>query len=159
LFIAAVLLAVDLFIGVATLGRVSSATADDLRYVGGMNRLRHAYHEMVPGLEPYFISSRHDDVPGLFGVYGGIGDTHSRAGILHGLTTTPGMLSTMCVLLAAALAGVLVLLVIGSTIAAAAAALTTLLIGLVVSTTIMARYMGSFIASLRPAFPRPPERS
>ena len=30
-----------------------------------MNRLRHAYLQIEPGLEPYFTSGHHDDAPGL----------------------------------------------------------------------------------------------
>ena len=30
-----------------------------------MNRLRHAYLEIAPGLEPYFTTGHHDDAPGL----------------------------------------------------------------------------------------------
>ena len=58
LVVAALILALDLFVGLATLGRIAGASNEDLRYLQGMNRLRHAYHEMVPGLEPYFITSQ-----------------------------------------------------------------------------------------------------
>ena len=50
------------------MGRVSTATDEDIRYLQGMNRIRHAYHEAVGGLEPYFISGQYDDVVGIFGV-------------------------------------------------------------------------------------------
>jgi hypothetical protein len=63
LAIAAVILALDLFVGLATLGRIVAASAEDIRYLQGMNRLRHAYFEIVPGLDPYFITSHHDDPP------------------------------------------------------------------------------------------------
>ena len=51
----------DLFIGLTSLGRIGAAGDEDLRYLQGMNRLRHAYHEMVPGLDRYFITSPYDD--------------------------------------------------------------------------------------------------
>ncbi len=35
-----------------------------------MNRIRHAYLEMVPGLAPYFSTSRYDDAIGVLEVYG-----------------------------------------------------------------------------------------
>ena len=50
------MLGLDLFIGLATMGRVSTATSEDIRLLQGMNRLRHAYHEAIPGLDPYFIT-------------------------------------------------------------------------------------------------------
>jgi hypothetical protein len=61
LMVAALVLGLDLFVGFATLGRIAAASNEDLRYLQGMNRLRHAYHEIVPGLEPYFITSKYDD--------------------------------------------------------------------------------------------------
>ena len=44
----ALVLGLDLFIGLATMGRVATATSEDIRFLQGMNRLRHAYHETVP---------------------------------------------------------------------------------------------------------------
>ena len=61
LIVAASLLGLDLFVGFATLGRIINASSEDLRYLQGMNRLRHAYFEIVPGLEPYFITNVYDD--------------------------------------------------------------------------------------------------
>ena len=52
------------------MGRVATATSEDIRFLQGMNRLRHAYHETVPGLEPYFITGHYDDVLGIFANYG-----------------------------------------------------------------------------------------
>ena len=54
--VAAVLLLADLYIGAATVGRLVDANSEELHAVRGMNRIRHAYREMVPGLEPYFVS-------------------------------------------------------------------------------------------------------
>ena len=54
--VALALLLADLFIGLATVGRLIAASSEELQCVRGMNRIRHAYREMVPGLEPYFVS-------------------------------------------------------------------------------------------------------
>ena len=43
LVVSSVVLALDLFVGLASLGRVAAASNEDLRYLQGMNRLRHAY--------------------------------------------------------------------------------------------------------------------
>jgi hypothetical protein len=133
LLVAATLFALDLFIGVATMARVASATADDIRCIQGMNRLRHAYHEMVPGLEHYFISGKHDDVRGVFAAYGAAEDVMSRPGLLHGFTTVPGMLGVICAAVAAVLAGVTVLLVTVAPIAAVVAAVITFAVGIAAS--------------------------
>jgi hypothetical protein len=34
-----------------------------------MNRLRHAYLEMAPELEPYFVTGHHDDIAGIWQTY------------------------------------------------------------------------------------------
>ena len=54
--VAAVLLLADLYIGAATVGRLIDANSEELHAVRGINRIRHAYREMVPGLEPYFVT-------------------------------------------------------------------------------------------------------
>ena len=35
-----------------------------------MNRLRHAYLELAPELEPYFVSGHYDDAAGIMQTYG-----------------------------------------------------------------------------------------
>ena len=45
-----------------------------------MNRIRHGYLEMVPGLEPYFVTSPYDDAAGILATYGEtIGSGEPRA--------------------------------------------------------------------------------
>lgn len=103
----AILLLADLFIGLATLGRLVGASTEDLQCVRGMNRIRHAYREMVPGLEPYFVTGFHDDRRGVLMAYTGPADeTSLRRGIAHGLTTTTGLVGSIDVLILAALMAV-----------------------------------------------------
>src|SRR5438552_17048588 len=52
--IAIPLLSVVVFTGVSTIGRLMQLNGDDFRWVIGLNRLRHAYLELLPVLEPYF---------------------------------------------------------------------------------------------------------
>lgn len=109
LTVAALILALDLFVGFATLGRIVNASDEDLRYLQGMNRLRHAYHEMVPGLEEYFITSKHDDFDSVAAFYGPTSPSVAR-GILHGFTTMPGMIGVVLSAIVAVLVAVLTLL-------------------------------------------------
>ena len=67
---ALLVLPLALFIGVATYIRVIDARIEDFWLVSGMNRLRHAYLEIAPELEPYFVTSHHDDERGLYETYG-----------------------------------------------------------------------------------------
>jgi hypothetical protein len=102
--VAMALLVADLFIGLATVGRLASASSEELQCVRGMNRIRHAYREMVPGLEPYFITGFHDDALGVLSTYGGIpASTSTLSDIVHGLTTTPGMIGTIDAMLVGAI--------------------------------------------------------
>jgi hypothetical protein len=109
LMIAAVLLAIDVFIGFASLGRIASASAEDIRFLQGMNRIRHAYVEMVPGTAPYFMSGHHDDPETVISMYGPVLTTPMRQ-LVHGFTTTPGMIGVITCAVGAALAAVLVML-------------------------------------------------
>jgi hypothetical protein len=43
---------------------------EDLWLVSGMNRLRYAYLEIAPELEPYFVTGHHDDQRGIYETYG-----------------------------------------------------------------------------------------
>ena len=106
-WIAALFLALDLFIGLATLGRINSAGAEELHCVRGMNRIRHAYLEIAPDLEPYFVAPWHDDPAGVLSAYSvGQDEGGAFADVMHGLTTTPGMIGVIDSVIAGALAAV-----------------------------------------------------
>ena len=62
--VAIFMLFVVLFVGVATVARLMALNRDDYRWVVGMNRLRNAYLELHPELEPHFVTSPYDDLPG-----------------------------------------------------------------------------------------------
>ncbi len=100
---ALLVLPLALFVGVATYIRLIEARIDDFWLLSGMNRLRHAYLELAPELEPYFVTGHHDDEQGLFETYGP--GTGSRFYRLIGET------STLVAVINAALAGVVVGLV------------------------------------------------
>jgi len=67
---ALLVLPVVLLVGLATILRLSDANVDDLGLVLGMDRLRHAYLEVVPELEPYFVTRHNDDMASLRQSYG-----------------------------------------------------------------------------------------
>jgi hypothetical protein len=62
---ALVLLPVVYFLGVATAVRLGQLNWEDAVWVQGMNRIRHAYLDLAPELEPYFVTSRYDDDLGV----------------------------------------------------------------------------------------------
>ena len=111
LVLAAILLFVDIAIGLATLGRMLDASVDDLRSLAGMNRIRNAYVRIAPAVAPFLSAGIHDDSAGVLETYG---DPRIRTGLaafVHGLTTAGGMIMTIDALLAAALGGIVAIFV------------------------------------------------
>src|SRR5712691_2521275 len=104
--VAIFMLAVVFFVGVATVRRLLMLNLDDYRWVVGMNRLRHAYLEMHPELEPNFITSRYDDLPGALQTLGLEPASAPTLGtVFHGAVTLPGMVSVIVSSVGAAMAG------------------------------------------------------
>ena len=97
------------------MGRVATTTSEDIRFLQGMNRLRHAYHETVPGLEPYFITGHYDDVLGIFANYGADVQSRTWRSIVHGFTTVVGMLGVINAALTGVVVGTLAILSSGRT--------------------------------------------
>jgi hypothetical protein len=63
------LAAATLVLGTLTSLRVHNASADDVAMLAGMNRLRGGYVDLDPGIEAYFVTSRHDDRAGVMASY------------------------------------------------------------------------------------------
>jgi small basic protein len=98
-------LGLDLFIGLATLGRLVAAGTEEFQTLQAMNRLRHAYLEMVPAVDLYLSASPYDDAGSVLAVYGAsAGRPNSLASLAHGMTTMMGMVSVLNASLAGALA-------------------------------------------------------
>ena len=103
LTVAAVVLGFDLVIGLTTFGRIAGANVDDLRALHGMARIRHAYAEIAPVVQPYFTQATNDDIDSVVTAYGPPDDNTAR-NILYGLTTSLGVIG----LITAMVGGVLV---------------------------------------------------
>ena len=72
-----------LLVGLTTFVRVADVSIEDVAIVAGMNRLRHAYVEIAPELEPYFVTGTTDDEEGVLKTLG-----HSLPIEVGGVTTT-----------------------------------------------------------------------
>jgi len=153
--VAALLLAVDLFIGLATAGRLANASTEEFRAIRGMNRIRHAYSEMVPGIERYFVTSIHDDARGVLSNFGDPDDA-PWLGTLHGLTTAVGMLVIIvCVLFAALIA--VIAAGVGATVGVAIAiGVVSFLILFALSVVLGARAATAVVEEPEAMFPTPP---
>jgi hypothetical protein len=100
---AMVILPVVLFIGFATYIRMGAANYHEALTVIGMNRIRAAYLEIAPDLEPYFVMGVNDDMAGLaktFAMPPGISPG------LHMLAAAPFVVSVLNSVVAGALAAV-----------------------------------------------------
>ena len=63
-------LALDLFVGLATLGRIMGASEEEFRALQATARIRHAYLEIAPIVAPYLSTATTDDPDSVLEVYG-----------------------------------------------------------------------------------------
>ncbi len=106
--IAIFMLTVVCITGVFTVARLQSLNRDDFRWVLAMNRLRNAYLDLHPELEPHFTTSPYDDMPGALQTLGIDPVGADRLGsMFHGLQTLPGMLSMIVASVAGAIGGLI----------------------------------------------------
>ena len=91
---ALVVLAITLFLGVATFVRLSQVNNEDLYWVAGMNRLRGQYAKLEPGIEEEFVAGTTLDVAGFAQTYGAMNVTGFS--FLHVFVTTPGVIAVVC---------------------------------------------------------------
>ncbi len=89
---ALVILPVVLFVGIATFLRMGAANYHDALTVYGMNRIRGAYLEIAPELEPYFVMGVHDDPVGI-GIT--MGMPPGMPGPLHVISATPFVVTVL----------------------------------------------------------------
>jgi hypothetical protein len=105
LTVAAVVLAFDFVIGIATFGRINGANLDDLRANHGMARIRHAYTQITPLVAAYFTTPTHDDLDAVTTVYGPISD-RLIGQFFYGLTTSSGMIGLIVAMVGGVLTAV-----------------------------------------------------
>lgn len=88
---ALLVLPVVLLVGQTTLIQVVEDDKEDFRLMAGMNRLRHAYLELAPELEPYFVTGRHDDEASIMRSYG----PDVRINFTRVLANTPNLVAAI----------------------------------------------------------------
>jgi hypothetical protein len=150
---ALVLLPVVFCLGLSTVARLAQVNLEDATWVQGMNRIRHAYLELAPDLEPYFVASRYDDDAGVLQSTLGVRARVSRA---QPFIAIPGVVAMLDSAVAGAIAGIAGLgldLGMGGALAVGAVAfvIVVALFGLWAERTI-----GTFRNQLVVRFPTPP---
>jgi hypothetical protein len=100
---ALVLLPVVFFLGLVTIIRISQLNWEDATWVQGMNRIRNAYLELAPELEPYFVTSKHDDDEGIL-----ISSLAVPRVVAHlqGFVALPGVIAVLDSVIAGAVAAI-----------------------------------------------------
>src|SRR5919197_1210966 len=155
--VALVLLPVVLLLGVATYARLVQINTEEFQLVLAMNRLRHAYLKIEPGLEPYLTTGHHDDERGLQATY--MVDPPSRRWrwqLVYFLINTPTIVATVVAALAAAIA-VLVLQVVEAPRAAVVAAGVVAFLALWGGLMRLQRHTVDPLRQAAPRFPTAPE--
>jgi hypothetical protein len=100
--LALVLLPVVFLLGIAAYARLVQINTEEFQLVLAMNRLRHAYLQIEPGLERYLTTGHHDDERGVIATY--MLDHPSRQWLwVHFLVNTPTIVATVNAALAAAI--------------------------------------------------------
>jgi hypothetical protein len=96
-----VVLPVVLFVGAGTWIRMGASNYHDAMTIFGMNRIRGAYLEIAPDLEPYFVMGVHDDPEGI-GITMGV--PPGTPAIAHLLASTPFLVVVLNGVVAGAIA-------------------------------------------------------
>ena len=154
---AILILTVVVFVGLVTIGRVGALNRENVRWVTGMNRLRHAYLEMYPDLEPYFVAGSHDDLRGFaltmsLPIAAKVSPLASAA---EGFQSLPAMMAVI-VGLVAGLLGALVAAWFGApTLVAVIVAVVVFALVNVLIGSVMTRRFFAFARGLPPRFPSP----
>jgi hypothetical protein len=100
--LALVLLPVVFLLGLAAYARLVQINTEEFQLVLAMNRLRHAYLQIEPGLERYFTTGHHDDERGVIATYMLEGPSR-RWLVVHFLVNTPTIVATVDAALATAI--------------------------------------------------------
>ena len=149
--IALLVLPLVLLVGLGTYIRLVEADIEDAWLVIGMNRLRHAYLELAPDLDSYFVTGHHDDEGGLLQTY----SFRRRVGVGHLLAGSPVVVGIIDAVISGVLAAIVcealgavtwIQVVVGLVVAVVAAA---------VLVTVFVRRVSRFLHSYRPRFPSP----
>ncbi len=146
LWFALALISVALLIGLATFVRSVAINYEDARWVTGMNLLRQAYIQIVPELEPFFVTGHGPEADGRSL---GHGSRQRLGNLANSLTTTSSVVAALNSALAGALASDL-----GALLTARWALVVTIGAGVsLVSAALHVRYAARFRRSHVPSTP------
>jgi hypothetical protein len=148
-----VILPVVLFIGIGAWLRMAASNYHDAQAVFGMNRIRGAYLQIAPDLEPYFVMGVHDDPAGV-GVTMAV--PPGTPVVIHLIASTPFLIVTLNAVVAGAIAAlVLARLVALSAAGVVLGAVAVALLVLAAEMLVARRNISIGQRSIQPLFPTP----
>jgi hypothetical protein len=151
---ALVLFPVDFFLGAVTIVRISQLNREDAIWVQGMNRIRHAYLEMAPELEPYFVTSHYDDRQGV--LLSSLAMSRIRIPF-QGFIAVPGVIAVLNAVVAGAAAGIAAIGLGASTGVTIAVAVAVFALTLVLFILFARHWVAIHRHTMVVRFPTPPE--
>lgn len=149
---ALVLLPVVYFLGFATFVRLCQVNWEDAIWVQGMNRIRNAYLQIAPELEPLFVTSRYDDATGILQSSVAMRRWPPRS---QAFVAVPGVVAVVDSVVAGAVAGIAGAELGLGTAGGVALGAVTFAISLGGFVVLGDRLIARYTAELEPLFPSP----
>jgi hypothetical protein len=149
--IALLVLPLVLLVGLTTFIRLVEADIEDAWLLIGMNRLRHAYVELVPDLDRFLVTGHHDDEAGLTQTY----SFHRRLGVGHVLAGSPVIVGIIDSLISGVLAAIVCAALGWATWLQVAMGVVVALGAAATLGTVVVRRVGRFRRAYTPRFPTP----
>ena len=148
-----VVLPVVLFVGIGAWLRMGVSNYHDAQTLFGMNRIRGAYLEIAPDLEPYFVMGVHDDPAGI-GIT--MGMPPGTPIYVHLISSTPFLVVILNSVVAGAIGAlVLVRWVVAPAEVAVLGAIVVAVLFLAVQIAVARRNIAIGQRTIRPLFPTP----
>ena len=151
---ALVLLPVVYFLGLVTIVRLGQVNHENALWVQGMNRIRNAYLQMAPELEPYFVASRYDDEAGIL-----LSSLATRSPLprMQPFVSIPGIVAVIDSVVAGAAAGIAAFALDLGVAGSIAVGIVFFLLSVAFFATWVRRAILPYGRALDPLFPFPPQ--
>jgi hypothetical protein len=150
---ALVLLPVVYFLGWTTIVRLAQVNRENARWVQGMNRIRNAYLQLAPELEPYFVTSKYDDNAGV------LESTVAFVGPApryQAFVSAPGVVAVINSVVAGAAAGVVGIALDLGIFWSLVLGCVLFLVSIAIFVLWARNKVGGFLSGVDPLFPSPP---
>ena len=148
-----VILPVVLFIGIGTQLRLDSSAYHDVQCIIGMNRIRSAYLDIAPDLEPYFVMGTDDDIRGISLT---MANPPERSMLTSVVAATPFLVTVLDSLLVGAVGALGAIQLGASGTLAILIGIGLFMVAMAVHAAIARRDIRRVLGSHQPMFPAPP---